>query len=62
MLAQQHLSEGAVLQGGVFRYIIKKVLGQGAFGITYLAMTEVEGPLGRLPYEGGVERVFCRGF
>lgn len=35
----QHLKQGATLQGG--KYKIVKVLGQGSFGITYLATTKV---------------------
>jgi len=56
----QHLSDGSVLQGVAYRYTIKKVLGQGAFGITYLATTEVEGPLGKLPVNVALKEFFAK--
>ncbi len=59
-MLSQHLSNGAVLQGVAYRYVIKKVLGQGAFGITYLAMTEVEGPLGKLPVNVALKEFFAK--
>lgn len=45
-----NLPAGYILQGKAYRYEIKKVLGQGSFGITYLASTdiELEGPLGKI--------------
>lgn len=59
-MLSQHLSNGAVLQGVAYRYVIKKVLGQGAFGITYLATTEVEGPLGKLPVNVALKEFFAK--
>ena len=47
------LRPGTVLQGLKYKYVIDKVLGQGSFGITYLARTTVTvaGDLGRLNTE-----------
>ena len=47
------LQPGSVLQGLKYKYIIDRVLGQGTFGITYLArtMVTVAGDLGQLRTE-----------
>lgn len=47
---QQALKPGTILQGGSYTYRIESVLGQGSFGITYLATTRVKvhGALGEL--------------
>ena len=44
------IAPGTVLHGGAHDYKIERVLGQGSFGITYLATTAVKvtGPLGEL--------------
>ena len=44
------LKQGTTLQGKAYRYRIERVLGQGTFGITYLATTQVKvaGALGDL--------------
>ena len=44
------LQSGTTLQGKAYTYTIQKVLGQGTFGITYLANTQVEisGALGEI--------------
>lgn len=43
------LFPGSVLYGNQYNYKIEKVLGQGTFGITYLATVQLQGNLGRLP-------------
>lgn len=54
---QNTLSTGFILRSPLYQYHIIKVLGQGAFGITYLAETKVkrktiiEGPLGSVTQE-----------
>lgn len=42
------LKPGTVLHGESYEYVIEKPLGQGAFGITYLASLKVKGPLGSI--------------
>lgn len=42
------LSPGSVLKGNHYNYNIEKVLGQGTFGITYLAKVSLQGQLGQL--------------
>ncbi|MCH4155949.1 MAG: protein kinase [Muribaculaceae bacterium] len=54
---RQTLSEGARLRSEAYTYKIEKVLGQGSFGITYLASTKIKvktkisGPLGEIETE-----------
>ena len=45
---QQALAIGTELTGSSCTYVIKKVLGQGGFGITYLASVKLKGMLGTL--------------
>lgn len=45
---RQALEKGYVLHGASYGYEIQKVLGQGTFGITYLAKVKMEGALGTL--------------
>lgn len=42
------LSEGTVLHGKSYTYQVRKVLGQGSFGITYLASVSMHGDLGSI--------------
>lgn len=42
------LDPGTRLRGTSYNYIVEKVLGQGTFGITYLAKIELQGGLGTL--------------
>ena len=42
------LPPGALLNGRYYRYRIERVLGQGAFGITYMASVQMTGSLGAL--------------
>ena len=43
-----HLYSGTILHGSSYNYKIQKVLGQGTFGITYLASLEIKGTLGTI--------------
>lgn len=45
---RQTLKKGYVLHGANYGYKIQAVLGQGTFGITYLARVMMEGALGTL--------------
>ena len=60
----QILKEGALLQGGKYRIV--KVLGQGGFGITYLAKQKVSivGPLGNISaeIEVAIKELFIKDF
>ena len=52
------LNPGTLLQGG--KYKIESVLGQGAYGITYLATTKVKGPLGDIPVKVAIKEFFSK--
>lgn len=47
-MSENSLKTGSILKGSTYSYKIDKVLGNGSFGITYLATTKVKisGPLG----------------
>lgn len=42
------LTAGSILHSKIYNYIIEKTLGQGSFGITYLAKVQMQGSLGLL--------------
>ena len=42
------LPKGSILHGKSYTYCIEKVLGQGSFGITYLASVKMQGALGSI--------------
>ena len=42
------LSQGVTLHGQSYSYCIEQVLGQGSFGITYLASVRMQGALGSI--------------
>lgn len=42
------LPKGSILQGKSYNYCIEKVLGQGSFGITYMASVKMQGALGSI--------------
>ena len=42
------LPKGSILHGKSYNYCIEKVLGQGSFGITYLASVKMQGALGSI--------------
>ena len=52
------LEHGTILQGG--KYTIEKALGQGSFGITYLATTKVKGPLGDISVKVAIKEFFSK--
>lgn len=55
---------GTELQGSNYHYVIQKVLGNGSFGITYLASVKLKGALGMLDSEVQVciKEFFMKGF
>ncbi len=54
------LPRGAVLYSKSNSYVIQKALGQGSFGITYLAKMKVSGALGSLDMYVAVKEFFMR--
>lgn len=52
------LSTGTILSGSRFKYTIKKVLGRGSFGITYLATIKLQGELGTITSKVAVKEFF----
>ena len=56
----QVLPVGTLLQGKVYAYRIQKVLGQGSFGITYLASTRMRGPLGEITVPVALKEFFAK--
>ena len=47
-MSETALQIGTILQGKTYSYCIEKVLGQGSFGITYMANIKLQGELGIL--------------
>ncbi|MCD7721741.1 MAG: serine/threonine protein kinase, partial [Prevotellaceae bacterium] len=54
------LPQGAVLRGKAHEYQIERVLGQGSFGITYLASVKIEGALGAIDASVAVKEFFMK--
>lgn len=48
METQNTLLKGTVLNGSSYSYLIERILGQGSFGITYLASVKMAGALGSI--------------
>ena len=51
---------GTLIYGPNYTYKIEKVLGQGAFGITYLVSTFMEGPLGKVNVQLALKEFFAK--
>ena len=58
----QALTAGTILKGKAYTYTIEKVLGQGSFGITYLASFPVPGSLGEITAKAAVKEFFAKEF
>lgn len=56
----QHLEKGTIVQSAAYHYKIVNILGQGSFGITYLATMEVPGSLGAIPTEVALKEFFMK--
>lgn len=54
------LPPGYILRGKFYEYEIKKVLGQGSFGITYLASMKIPGPLGHVNTDVAIKEFFMK--
>lgn len=50
----------SIVRGVAYTYEILKVLGQGSFGITYLATTRIKGPLGDVPVTVALKEFFSK--
>lgn len=48
MITTYSLSIGTILRGNSYSYQIERILGQGSFGITYLASVKMQGVLGEI--------------
>ena len=51
---------GTILKGNAYTYTIDKVLGQGSFGITYLATTMIQGPLGKVKVPVALKEFYAK--
>ena len=56
----QNLPTGTLLKGKDYTYTIVRTLGQGSFGITYLATTQVEASLGNIIVNVAVKEFFMK--
>ncbi len=54
------LSQGTILHGKIYNYEVIKVLGQGSFGITYLASVKMRGELGAIAVYVAIKEFFMR--
>ena len=60
IMANSALQPGTILHGKEYTYRIVKVLGQGTFGITYLATTQIPGQLGHIDVQVAIKEFFMR--
>lgn len=56
----QHLEKGTIVQSAAYHYKIVDILGQGSFGITYLATMEVPGSLGSIEPKVALKEFFMK--
>lgn len=56
------LDSGTLIYGQNLTYSIKKVLGHGSFGITYLATTKMKGLLGEVSVQVALKEFFAKDF
>lgn len=61
MKEKETLQVGSMCRGNRYTYKIEQVLGQGSFGITYLATTELVGDMGRLPVRVALKEFYAKG-
>lgn len=54
------LPKGSIVKGKVYSYRIEQMIGQGAFGITYLASTLMKGPLGEVTVQVALKEYFAK--
>ena len=62
ILPKLHLPVSTILHGEHYDYVIRQILGQGSFGITYHADVRLKGTLGEIPVKASVAiKEFCLG-